>query len=168
MKKSIQMLCVSLAWGVLLVSSAQADEGRERGRSAPQLALYQQECGSCHLAYPAGLLPARSWTRLMQGLDQHFGVNASLDDESVKTLSTYLTRYASTRTETPPQDRITQARWFVRKHHDFTQQDWLKVKGASNCAACHTGAAQGDFEEDRVRLPDGLRAGWKFWRRDDD
>lgn len=168
MKQSIRMLCTALTWGVLLLASAQADEGRERGRSAPQLALYQQECASCHLAYPAGLLPARSWTRLMQGLDQHFGVNASLDDESVKTLSNYLTRYASTRAEAPPQERITQSRWFVRKHDDFTPQDWLKVKGASNCAACHTGAAQGDFEEERVRLPAALGSWWKTLGRDHD
>jgi len=45
--------------------------------------LYQQECGSCHFAYQPGLLPARSWSTIMQGLDQHFGENAELGADVV-------------------------------------------------------------------------------------
>ena len=40
---------------------------------------YVQECGSCHAAYPPGMLPARSWQRVMGGLDRHYGSDASLD-----------------------------------------------------------------------------------------
>jgi hypothetical protein len=28
---------------------------------APLLPQYKQECAACHLAYPAGMLPAKSW-----------------------------------------------------------------------------------------------------------
>jgi hypothetical protein len=43
------------------------------GNLQPRLALpiYKQECAACHLAYPPGLLPARSWSRIMSGLDKH-------------------------------------------------------------------------------------------------
>lgn len=26
--------------------------------------IYEKECGSCHFAYPAGLLPSNSWKRI--------------------------------------------------------------------------------------------------------
>jgi hypothetical protein len=32
------------------------------------------------------------------------------------------------------------------------------VKSPAQCAACHTGAEQGDFDDDRLRLPAGLSA----------
>jgi len=43
---------------------------------------YQEECGSCHMAYQPGLLTASSWSRIIQGLDNHFGDNAELDDDT--------------------------------------------------------------------------------------
>ena len=43
------------------------------------LPAYVQECGSCHVPYPPGLLPNESWQRLMANLPQHFGTDASLD-----------------------------------------------------------------------------------------
>jgi hypothetical protein len=27
------------------------------------------------------------------------------------------------------------------------------IKSAANCGACHSGAARGDFDEDRVKIP---------------
>ena len=43
------------------------------------LPAYKQECAGCHMAYPPGMLPAGSWSRMMKGLDQHYGTDASLD-----------------------------------------------------------------------------------------
>jgi hypothetical protein len=37
-----------------------------------------KECGECHMAYQPGLLPAASWNRIMDGLADHFGENASV------------------------------------------------------------------------------------------
>ena len=33
-------------------------------------AAWKSECGSCHVAYPPGLLPAASWRAIMAGLDR--------------------------------------------------------------------------------------------------
>jgi mono/diheme cytochrome c family protein len=30
------------------------------------------------------------------------------------------------------------------------------VKSAANCAACHTGAERGNFDDDNIRLPAGM------------
>ena len=76
------------------------------------LPAYQQECGSCHLAYPAGLLPASSWHRIMDGLDQHYGSDASLDAQTTRQIGAWLQAHAATRRRTsqaPPQDRITRS-----------------------------------------------------------
>lgn len=140
---------------------ARADEGPRLPAVVPK--AYTQECGSCHIAYPPGLLPARSWQRLMTGLDAHFGSDASLDPATVQQLSQWLQANASSsrklRAE-PPQDRITKADWFVREHRRVDGAVWAhpSVKSAANCAACHPGAERGDFDEHGLRAPTGLDA----------
>jgi mono/diheme cytochrome c family protein len=133
------------------------------GNLQPRLALpiYQQECAACHLAYPPGLLPARSWTRIMNGLDKHYGSDASLDPADVQQISRWLQTEAGTYkrvAEAPPEDRITRSAWFVSKHRKLDPQVWkhASVKSAANCAACHAGADKGDFDDDGVTLPYGL------------
>ena len=54
-------------------------ESRSRGIAADTNPAYEEECGSCHMAYPPGLLPGVSWQRLMAELDNHFGDNAEID-----------------------------------------------------------------------------------------
>ncbi|MCZ4316281.1 diheme cytochrome c [Comamonadaceae bacterium G21597-S1] len=144
-----------------LVPLAHADGPRLQ--SGPVLPAYRQECGSCHLAYPAGLLPASSWRRLMDGLEKHFGTDASLDAPTTRRIDAWLQQHAATGGRTaqaPPQDRITRSSWFERKHRKIDPAVWrhASVKSAANCAACHAGAAQGDFDDDRIQVPPGLDA----------
>jgi len=125
-------------------------------------AAYRQECGSCHLAYPPSLLPAASWQRLMGGLERHFGTDASLDPATVQSLAGWLQAHAGTDrrvTAAPPEDRITRAAWFERKHRQVDDpRVWrhASVKSAANCAACHTQAEQGRFDEHSLTFPRGL------------
>ena len=121
---------------------------------------YVQECASCHMAYPPGLLPAASWQRLMGRLNQHYGSDASLDAATVQQLSTWLQTHAGTykrarAEEPPPEDRITRSAWFERKHREVEPAVWKRaaVGSPANCMACHTRADQGDFDDDRVRIP---------------
>lgn len=141
--------------GLVLAAPVFADGGHQA--SGPVLPLYRQECAACHIPYPAGLLPAASWQRVMSGLPRHFGTDASLDPKTVRELSDWLTANAATgrRAVEPPQDRITRSPWFVRQHDEVPAAAWQRpaVKSASNCIACHAGADQGDFNEHRVRIP---------------
>lgn len=132
-------------------------DGSRLAAMAP-LPAYQQECAACHVAYPPGLLPAPSWRRLMSNLPQHFGTDASLDARTVQELATWLGANAATGRragEAPPEDRITRTAWFVREHREVPATTWKRpaVKSPANCAACHTRAEQGDFDEDHVRIP---------------
>jgi hypothetical protein len=70
--------------------AAHADDDDARAFTTPRLPLYEQECGSCHLAYPPGMLPARSWVSMLDGLADHFGQNAELSPTATATLSAYL------------------------------------------------------------------------------
>ena len=129
----------------------------------PPSPKYLAECAACHIAYPAGMLPAPSWQRIMGGLGKHYGTDASLDAASVKQLSDWLQTNAGTYkrvSEVPPEDRITRSAWFVRKHRELAPSVWglPSVKSAANCAACHSGADKGFFDDDNLIVPAGLDA----------
>ncbi len=143
------LLCFNLA--------ALADDDHHGGR-VPLSPQYKQECGSCHVPYPPGLLPAASWQRLMNNLPKHFGTDASLDPAATKQLAAWLDANAGTgkrAREAPSQDRITKSAWFERKHDEVPAAAWKRpaIKSAANCAACHPRAEQGAFNEHDVRIP---------------
>ena len=141
---------------VLGVTQAALADGDKR--MVPLLPKYQQECAACHLAYPPGMLPAASWKRVMANLPQHYGTDASLDPATVKELSTWLGANAGTYKHVgaePPQDRITTSSWFERKHREVAPQVWKRaaIGSRANCAACHTRADKGEFDDDNIRIP---------------
>jgi len=131
--------------------------------------IYKQECGSCHMVYPPGMLPARSWEKILSNLDKHFGDNAELDPEVQNSMHNFLLKNSSDHSnyrrayrfsrsigsnETPL--RITDLPYFKRQHDEIplkfvTGSD--KVKSFSQCQACHSDAEQGGFDEDEVRIP---------------
>ena len=149
--------------------------GEARGDSGgddlmPRLAHknWQQECASCHLAYSPALLPRASWRRVMAGLDQHFGENASLDPATQADILRFLEANAADSGTSRMGDkvmqrmdrntaplRITETTWFVKKHDEVPRATWTRksVGSAANCAACHRQAEKGVFDEDTVRIP---------------
>lgn len=137
---------------------ADDDEGDDDRRPvrAPMPAVYVEECGSCHVPYPARGLPASSWRALMGGLDRHFGNDASLAPAQVDAIRRWLLAGAGARPADPAAPlRLTRAPWFVREHREVPMPLWRSaaVKSATNCAACHRGAERGVFSEHDVRLP---------------
>ena len=132
---------------------------------------WQEECGSCHLAYQPGLLPGKSWAKLLDGkaLADHFGEDASLDDDTLKELRVYAMENAAEKSwhkrsrkiaqatadgEAPL--RIVEVRYIKRKHHDIPEK-MIKgnkdVKSLSYCNTCHTKAEEGIYDEDTVDIP---------------
>ncbi len=139
-----------------LLAAAPVWADSDQGPTPP--AVYTQECGSCHLAFPSNLLPKASWQRVMNGLDKHYGSDASLDAVTQKQIDTWLQTYGGQgkrAREQPPLERITRSAWFERKHREVSAATYKRaaIKSPANCAACHRDAAQGDFEDDRVRIP---------------
>lgn len=136
----------------LMVHEAHAGEHRYTVNQAD----YQKECASCHIAYPPQLLSAPSWQSLMTGLDRHFGTDAAIDARSAASIGEWLKTNAgsSSKFGTDTQ-RISETAWFTRKHRKVAGKfKTAAVKSAANCSACHEGAAQGDYSERRIRIPE--------------
>ncbi|WP_250655889.1 diheme cytochrome c [Alkalimarinus coralli] len=132
-------------------------------------ASYKDECGSCHMAYPPGLLPQDSWKKVMRNLENHFGDNAELETSTHQELLSYLTDNAADHSEyrrsqkimrslnsNETVDRITKTPYFIRKHDEIPKRlvvDNPKVGSFSQCNLCHLNAQKGSFSEDEVSIP---------------
>jgi mono/diheme cytochrome c family protein len=119
---------------------------------------YRAECGSCHVAYPPALLPPGSWQAVLDGLDKHFGTDASVDATSLTELRAFLASNAGRdrrASAAVPGPRISTTDWFRREHRKVPDATWkgAAVKSPANCAACHTGAESGDYSERGIRGP---------------
>lgn len=153
------------------------EEGEHEGKSASTGpsgvapvtdVTWQSECSSCHMAYPPGLLPARSWDLLLSTLPQHFGDDASVDaatldlltkfaranaaDASPYRLSAAIARASAGST---PQ-RILDIGWLREEHGEISPSRWrdnTAVRSLSNCVACHPGASSGRFNESEIAIP---------------
>lgn len=107
-----------------------------------------KECGECHMAFQPALLPAGSWMRIMDGLDDHFDENASLPAGVAASIRDYLAANAG-RIGDPAITRITEQSWFVKEHR-FSPAVWQRpeIRTKSNCLACHSRAEQGIYDDD--------------------
>ncbi len=167
-------IAAALAVSVLVSYSAGAwadDDDRREGKLdfAPvSLPKYSDECGSCHMAYPAGALPERSWRKLMSQLDDHFGENAELDEVDRQEITDYLVKHAAEHShyrraakmrrsiasgETPL--RISEVPYFVKEHRKVVRRisGSDKVKSISQCDSCHTRADSGSYAEREIEVP---------------
>lgn len=113
--------------------------------------VWKSECSSCHVAYPPQLLAKHGWQNVMNGLQKHFGSDASLAPADAKTILAFLERNAAPDGERfdATSGRITDTRWYGRKHHEIPSSAFRspEVKSAANCQACHEGADKGRFSE---------------------
>jgi len=179
-----KVLLISSAVLVLLglgfqVAQSDDDDGEYEGKgrlfqrtpgvAAVQNKTYVAECASCHMAYPPGLLPARSWQKLMGELSNHFGDNAELDPATTAELTRYLvdnsadtSNYRRSKKIMRSLDsnstplRITELPYIQHKHDEIPQRlikANKQVGSLSNCIACHRGAEQGSFSERDIRIP---------------
>lgn len=128
--------------------------------------LYINECGSCHFAFQPGLLPQRSWTKMMGDLANHFGTDASLNKADTATLLAYMTQNASDKsmnykrsqrmtnsinTNSTPL-KISEVPYFKSKHREVTASmiNQKEVRSIVNCIACHKNASAGDYDDTYV------------------
>ena len=154
------VLLVAAFWQPALVLADEKDDHRLPPVSN---AAWKAECGSCHMLYPPGFLPERSWRKLMSGLDKHFGASAELDSALQKDITQFLTKhsaqggskYAKSIPATATPLRISETTWFKREHREVRPDVWKRAKigSPSNCVACHQAAEQGDFSEDKIAIP---------------
>lgn len=142
---------------------------RKPGVAPVENSLYEAECSSCHFAYPPGLLPEKSWQKIMSNLDDHFGENAELGDTDRTAIEEYLINNSADKSDLRRSKkimrslsasdaplRITELRYFKHEHDEIPQRlvkDNPEVGSLSHCDRCHQDAKQGYFSENKIRIP---------------
>ncbi len=131
--------------------------------------LYKEECGSCHFPFQPGFLPASSWQEIMQGLDDHFGENAEISEQSNQQITRFLVTNAAGEVNreipnkvmwslryTPTPKRITETAFFRHEHREIPPGIMQRQEPSltfANCDSCHTRALQGSYNEHEIRIP---------------
>lgn len=126
--------------------------------ASKDLKEYTKECGSCHIAYAPYLLPKYSWDSMMRDLENHFGEDASLEQESHEVILKFLQQYSSDFVDTKFSSKIAKEsdsdKIAITKYHywevahDNINPSIFKaqaIKSKANCQTCHKDAESGIF-----------------------
>jgi len=152
---------------LIVVGVAMASVTPSGWRNIQTPADYVAECGDCHDAYHPSLRTAAAWRSVMNGLENHYGEDASLDEGTIADIRAYLVEnHAGTfdtevanrigRIDTPS-FRMTDVRRWKKQHRDINESVYrLKSVGSKvNCQGCHKDAESGRFDDDKIHLPSG-------------
>ena len=142
----------------------------DKGGFAPvNDALYAKECGSCHFTYMPGMLPERSWRKLMSTGNQHFGESLSLAPDVAQHIEAYLAAnaadhspyrgsevilYGLSKDAVPT--RITMLPLMRQRHvvvRKLMADTNTSFKVLSNCETCHENTSTGSFAYDQIVVP---------------
>ena len=141
----------------------------KRGVAPVTDTFYDKECASCHFAFQPGLLPQRSWVKLMGDLENHFDTDASLDVQDNKRILKYLTNNSAEKFTNYKRSKkinrsiqknktpiaVTKTPYFVSKHREIRENliTQKEVGSLANCMACHTTADKGSYSERDIDIP---------------
>jgi len=125
---------------------------------------FYHECGDCHKIYPPFLLPKKSWNKVMNDLDNHFGVEiteANISKAKQDSIRAYLYENSAEHTTREASVKIlkslkgispkavTKTPYWRETHKNIPRSAYRdkKIKDKSNCFACHKNAENGDFDD---------------------
>ncbi len=130
----------------------------------PMDAVWQSECGGCHLAFHPSLLPARSWSKMLAEQQAHFGEDLGLSAETLRHLGAFAAGNAADAIESPvawkmattiPAAsvplRISATPYWVERHSRLDTAVWTRVH-RSECESCHRDAEAGTFLPGAIAL----------------
>ncbi|OFX11853.1 MAG: hypothetical protein A2516_05105 [Alphaproteobacteria bacterium RIFOXYD12_FULL_60_8] len=124
----------------------------------------QKECGACHMAFAPARLTGNGWKKLMSGLEDHFGENASLPAETTKHIEDYMVANsfdakggfrAKLTIDTWKKKgvvdpiRLTKVPGWERDHSSDLYKQMVKdfkYDRGSDCMKCHKNAEYGLYE----------------------
>lgn len=122
-------------------------------------------CGSCHMVYPPYLLPEKSWSHMMDNLEEHFGKDASLPEDETKLVREYLMKNAAEHSNQEAAVKIldnlaeklptavTETTYWKEKHKDITQKQFEADYGIkSDCTTCHKTVKDGLLQDRHIKF----------------
>ena len=127
--------------------------------------LFTKECASCHILYPPNLLPRKSWETMMSNLENHFGDDASINEESNKGILAFLVKNSAETSTTKASWKflnsienkdiiaLTKTTFWEKKHKDIPKELFLhkEIKSKANCKACHSDVEKGLIENENIK-----------------
>lgn len=105
---------------------------------------------------------------MMSNLSDHFGDDATVDEKTFQTISSYLNENSAEKSMQYKRSRkivenlngvipdsISKMPYMKKKHQDIKEHliTQKEVKGLFNCTACHQNAKKGIFSDDDVKIP---------------
>ena len=126
---------------------------------------FVKECASCHTLYPPNLMPKKSWELIMSNLENHFGDDASLDEELNKNILAFLLKNSA---ETSTMENswkflnsigdkdiiaLSKTTYWDKRHKDIPKEifDDKEIKSKANCKACHSDIEKGLIEDENIK-----------------
>lgn len=163
----VALFVAAAAWALRTLSELPPPQGL---RVLAENAAYSRECGACHYPPNPSLLPAASWVGLMTNLADHFGDNASLDQQTTRELTMWLVANAAETWDTESANRfrlvaredpfrVTATPYWVRKHSGIPSSVFASppVRSKVNCNACHSDAETGRYDDQAIKMPNEER-----------
>jgi len=154
---------------ILLGISLFASDYKDTKSYSSQNDLYVKECASCHMGFQAEFLPKRSWNKIMDSLDNHFGVDATFDKNDENAIRKHLLKNASDSKRVYREIRvfsdsiskystplsISKIPKFKKEHREVPKRAIIQkeLKSISNCMACHTDAKDALYNERNILIP---------------
>ncbi len=139
-------------------SSLLIADGNPKMDYAKENPAFYKECISCHTLFPPFLLPSKSWVSMMDGLENHFGDDASLDAQTTASIKEFLVKNSAESSTKESSLRIlaslekektylaiTEMPFWKNRHKKidkavYTQKE---IGKPSNCKACHANIENG-------------------------
>ena len=143
-KYLVLLFCLGLSWS-LAIAIAPRTVAVDPVPQSYQLGLelYQENCGTCHMALPPAVMPRETWQQLLQDRE-HYGVGLQLPIDPPRLLIWQYLQFASrplaSDEETPY--RLRNSRYFQALHPRVKIEDPITI---SSCVQCHPGAMKYDF-----------------------
>ena len=139
-------------------------------KSAPSInEAYRAECGGCHAPFPAWMMTADDWRRVLGSLKNHYGDDVSVTSAVAKELAAYLTANAAHGDSAvvfrgaaakpgaaAGLPRVTETIHFKQRHAEISLRSVKanpKIGSFANCQACHRQADVGSYKEEDVSIP---------------
>lgn len=165
MTKTISLLSIIVLFSFPALAGEHGDERRALPRVTNE--VYKTACGSCHFAYQPGLLPARSWVKIINSPGAHPGGDLAIDKKTKAEIRRYLTQNSAENTEVKRSQkilasigsgvptRISEIPYIMEKHAEIDPQVFSRpsVSWRGNCIACHKTAENGDYDDDYATIP---------------
>ena len=134
------------------------------------LEAYLSNCGDCHHAHHPSLRTADMWERIVRGLEDHFGEDATVGGRTAEEILAFLKANSAERFDTEaavrlgrvetPDLRISSVPWWKKRHERIPKSVFASpaVGSPANCNACHRDAQTGRFDDAQIRIPEQARA----------